>query len=444
MAIPNPQVAGLDVHKKTVVACTITVDAHGEIHEQTQTFPTMTTDLLALADWLGSQGVSDVAMESTGEFWKPIYNLLEGNFTVLLVNAQHIKTVPGRKTDVCDAAWIAQLLRMGLLRGSFIPPLAQRDLRDLTRKRTSQVQRKAQVVNELPKVLEWANVKLSGVATDIQGVSARAMLAGIVAGQTDTAALADLGRGRLRAKRAQLEQALHGRVRDHHRFMLGQHLTELDFLDEQIVQYTEQIAQHLAAAFPPFPEADVTTAPTPTDDGASSSPPPAAAKPPLGAEQAIALLDTIPGVGRLVAETFVAEVGPRVENFTSAKSLARWARLCPGNNESAGKRFSGRTGSGNPFLKTSLVQAAHAATRVKDSYLAHVYRRLVSRCGAKRALVAVAHHILIAAYHMLKTHQPYDDRALVANAREREDDHLCRRLERKGYTVTRTTLPCLL
>jgi transposase len=438
MEITYPQAAGLDVHKKTVVACSITVDALGEMHHETRTFATMTRDLLALADWLTGHGVTHVAMESTGEFWKPVYNLLEGSFTVLVVNAQHIKSVPGRKTDVADAAWIADLLRHGLLRGSFIPPRPQRDLRDLTRQRSNLVQDQAQVVNTLQKVLEGANLKLSAVATDLQGVSARAILAGIVAGETDTTALAELARGRLRAKRAELDQALRGRVRDHHRFLIGQHLTHLDFLQEQIAQFGEQITLLLATAFPSPPStgsdwANVT--------GCVRLDQVLAPEPPLGGEQAIALLDTIPGVARRVAETLVAEIGPSVEHFRSAKSLARWARLCPGNNESAGKRHSGRTGAGNPQVRTALVQAAHAAVRVKDCYLAHVYHRLAVRRGAKRALVAVAHRILIAAYHVLLGRQPYDDRALVENAQERSVEHLRRRLERHGYTVTREPLP---
>jgi transposase len=436
MEITYPRCAGLDVHKKTVVACAITVDATGEIRQETRTFTTMTSDVLALADWLTTQGVTHVAMESTGELWKPLYNILEGSCEVLVVNAQHIKTVPGRKTDVADAAWIADLLRHGLLRGSFIPPLAQRDLRDLVRQRMNLVQEQAQVANTLQKVLEWANLKLTAVVTDIQGVSARAILDAIVAGETDADVLAELARGRLRAKRAQLDQALQGRVRDHHRFLIGQHLAHLDFLDEQIGQFTAQIATHVAAAFPPPP--------TDSDDaetGPTVEAPRLSTDRPLGGEQAIALLDTIPGVARRVAEIVLAEVGVSVERFLSAKSLARWARLCPGNSESAGKRRSGRTGSGNPTLRVALVQAAHAAVKVKDSYLAHVYHRLAARRGARRAIIAVAHRILIAAYHILRSHRPYDDRALVANADQRTDDHLRRRLERRGYTVTREAPP---
>ena len=241
MEVTYPACAGLDVHKKTVVACVLVSGPTAEPHQETRTFATMTADLLALADWLAGQGVTHVAMESTGEYWKPVYNLLEGTGTVLLVNAAQIKNVPGRKTDVGDAQWIADLLRHGMLRGSFVPPLPQRDLRDLTRQRASLVQERAMVVNHLQKVLEWANLKLAGVATDVTGVSARAMLAALAEGQTDPAALADLARGRLRAKREQLEQALAGRVRDHHRFMLAQHLIHLDFLEEQIAVFDARI-----------------------------------------------------------------------------------------------------------------------------------------------------------------------------------------------------------
>jgi transposase len=441
MNLLYPQSAGLDVHKKTVVACALTVDAHGEMHEATQTFATMTPDLLALADWLGQQGVTHVAMESTGEYWKPVHSLLEGNFTVLVVNAQHLKTVPGRKTDVGDAAWIADLLRHGLLTGSYIPPLAQRDLRDLTRQRTNLVQERAQVSNTLQKVLEWANLKLGDVVSDVTGVSARAMLTAIVDGQTDPTALAELARGRLRSKRAILDRALVGRVRPHHRFLLRQHLTHLDFLEEQIAQFDEQIASQLATTFP-APGGE-----PPPPRGDSAEPPVLPLPPaPLGAEQALALLDTIPGVARRVAETLLAEIGTEVTRFRSAKSLARWARLCPGNNESAGKRLSGRIGAGNPNLRAALVQAAHAAVRVKECYLARVYQRLVVHRGAKRAIIAVAHRILIATYHILLQRQPYADHALVVQDAAAKLARLRRRIqrdgiERDGYRVTIELIP---
>jgi len=248
MEVVYSHCAGLDVHKKTVVACCLTPGPHGRLQMETRTFGTMTHELLALSDWLNSKGITHVAMESTGEFWKPVYNILEANFVVLVVNAHHIKTVPGRKTDVKDAEWIADLLRHGLLRGSFIPPLPQRDLRDLTRQRTNLIHERATVANQLHKVLEWANLKLTSVLTDITGVSARAMLQALIAGEADVAVLADLAKGRMRTKRAALEEALAGRVRDHHRFLIAQHLVHLDFLDEQIEGFDQQIAAVIEGA----------------------------------------------------------------------------------------------------------------------------------------------------------------------------------------------------
>jgi transposase len=429
MEVTYPACAGLDVHKKTVVACALTPGRAAEPQRTTRTFGTMTADLLALADWLAVQGITHVAMESTGEFWKPVYNLLEGSLTVLVVNAAQIKHVPGRKTDVGDAEWIADLLRHGLLRGSFIPPLPQRDLRDLTRQRASLVQERAMVVNQLQKVLEWANVKLAGVASDVTGVSARAMLAALAAGPTDPAALAELAQGRLRAKREQLEQALAGRVRDHHRFMLAQHLIHLDFLEEQITVFDARITAHLETALRP-----------PADPPVQDEPLPAAMRrpedPPLTGPQAIALLDTIPGIGRQVAEVVVAEVGTAMERFGSPGRLARWAKLCPGTNESAGKRYSGRTGKGNQTLRTALVQAAHAAVRVKDCYPARVYARLVGRRGAKRAIIAVAHRLLLAAYHVLLYRHPYVDYQPPETKQRHAVETLRRRLERHGFKVT--------
>jgi transposase len=291
MDVIFPACAGLDVHKKTVVACCITPGRGREPQRETRTFATMTDDLLALSDWLTHQGVTHVAMESTGEFWKPVYNLLEGSFTLLLGNAAHVTNVPGRKTDVGDAAWLADLLRHGLVRASFIPPLAQRDLRDLTRQRTNLVQERAQVVNHLQKVLEWANLKLAAVASDVTGVSARAMLRALVEGQTNPTLLAELAKGPLRRKRADLARALTGRVRAHHQFLLAQHLTHLDFLEEQIACFDEQIRTHLATALGSSPE----PGPPPEREGPE---PPAPTVGPIAGPQAVALLDTIPGGGR--------------------------------------------------------------------------------------------------------------------------------------------------
>ena len=312
MQITYTHVAGLDVHKKTVVACIFTPGPHGEPHKELRTFGTMTQDLLALADWLTSKGVTHVAMESTGEFWKPVYNLLEASFIVLVVNAQHIKTVPGRKTDVKDAEWLADLLRHGLLKGSFIPPLPQRDLRDLTRQRTNLVQDRAHVVNQLQKVLEWANIKLTSVVSDIMGVSARAMLAALIGGEEDQAALAGLAQGRLRSKQAELERALEGQMRPHHRFMLVQHLTHIDFLEEQIAAFDHQISSRMDehVPSPPPPPAPLGSDDAAAEQHAASMPKAAdtAASRAVPWAEAVTLLDSAPGVSRKLAEIIIAEV----------------------------------------------------------------------------------------------------------------------------------------
>jgi transposase len=439
MEITYTHCAGLDVHKKTVVACCITVGMAGEKQQAIRTFGTMTVDLLALSDWLLTLGVSHVAMESTGEFWKPVYNILEGNFELLVVNAKHIKNVPGRKTDVKDAEWIAELLRHGLLRGSFIPPQAQRDLRDLTRQRTNLVQDRATVVNRLQKVCEWSNLKLSAVATDITGVSARAMLQAILAGQTEPQTLADLAQGRLRNKRHELERALNGVVRDHHRFMLAQHLAQIDFLDEQIARYDDQIAQHMAQGAPDHSPEPPASPPTSIDmpDDASVEPSLSGAAP-LTWQEAISLLDTIPGVNRRMAELLLAEIGIDMSRFPSAAHLASWAKVAPGNNESAGKHYSAATGHGNRWLRTAIVQAAWAAVKVKNSYLAAFYHRLAARRGAKRAIFAVAHRILTAIYHMLSKREVYHDLG-VTYLDERNKpkllNRIVRRLEQLGFQV---------
>jgi transposase len=426
--------AGLDVHKKTVVACCLTPGADGTPKREIRTFSTMTQDLLALSDWLTSLGITHVAMEATGEFWKPVYTILEATLTVLVVNAHHIKTVPGRKTDVKDAEWIADLLRHGLLRASFIPPLPQRDLRDLTRQRTTLVQDRATVVNRLQKVLEWANIKLTSVATDVTGVSARAMLEGIVAGEGDPAALAELAYGRMRSKRAALEQALTGRVREHHRSLLAQHLLHLDFLDEQIQDLEQQLATMIAHE----PPADV-----PPASRVGERPGEQVAKEGAGAvmawSDAVELLDTIPGVGRTAAEQIVAEIGTDMGRFASAAHLASWAKVCPGNHESAGNRRSAKTGGGNRWLRSVLIQAAWAAVKVKDSHLAGVYHRLAGRRGVKRAIMAVAHRILVAAYYMLREQAPYREPGAPPVDEQRKANLLSRmlkRIEKLGYTVS--------
>lgn len=452
MELVNAQCAGLDVHKKTVVVCVRLAAPNGKAHKETRTFSTMTFDLLALADWLLASGVTHVAMESTGEFWKPVFALLEGQFTVLVVNAQHIKQVPGRKTDVKDAEWIAELLAHGLLRASFIPPAPQRDLRDLTRQRITLIQERASVVNRLQKVLEWANIKLAAVATDVLGKSARAMLEAIIDGQSDSAILSELAQGRLRAKREALEQALAGRVRTHHRFMLARHLEHIDFLDEQIATFDAEIAEAIRLASEP----EEPTPPSANDGRKHAAPsaapaepprlvpaappsaPTAGTLPPLTWAEAIEIWDDIPGIGRRVAEQIVAEVGIDMQQFQNAAHLASWAKLCPGNNESAGKRKSASVGKGNNWLRSTLVQAAHAAVRVKDSYLSAFYGRLVGRRGKKKAVVAVAHKILVLAYTLIRKRERYRDPGAAYLDEHRKDKlvhRLRRRIESLGYAV---------
>jgi transposase len=399
MNVMYERCAGLDVHKKTVVACVLTPDG-----PETRTFGTMTADLLVLSDWLLACGCTHIAMESTGDYWKPVFNMLEGTFEVLLVNAQHVKAVPGRKTDVKDAAWLAELLQHGLLRASFIPPVAQRELRDLTRYRSTFIRERATLVNRVQKLLEDANIKLASVASDIMGVSGRAMLAALLAGHTDPQALADLAKGRLRSKREALVKALEGRVKPHHRFVLTELLCQIDSLDDTIARFDGRI-QEIGAPF----------------------------------EAAVSLLDTIPGVARQSAEVIVAEIGTDMERFPSADHLASWAGVAPGNHESAGKRTTGKTRKGNRFLRTILVQAAHAAARTKGTYLSAQYRRLATRRGKKRAILAVAHSMLVMAYDMIQRQEPYREAGADYFDHLQPEDtvrRLVTRLERLGYHVT--------
>lgn len=396
--------AGIDVHKRMVMVCRSLATPDGTLETTIRSFGTTTAELLRLSDWLTAGVVTHVAMESTGVYWKPIFNLLEGSFTVWVWNAQHVKNVPGRKTDVKDAQWLTDLLRHGLVQPSFIPPEDQRALRELTRERTNFVRQRATLINRVQKVLESANIKLGDVATNVLGVSGRAILDALVAGETDVSALADLARGLLRKKRAALAAALAGRVRPHHRVLLPELLCQIDRLDDTI--------SHLDAAIQEACAADAA---------------------------AIGLLDTIPGVGQDLAEVIVAEIGTDLSRFPSAGHLAAWAGVAPGNNESAGKRRSGRTRKGNPYLKVGLVQAARAAVRSKGTYLAAQYRRLVRRIGDKRALVAVAHSIVVSVYHMLSRKEPYQD--LGADYFERRQPeaqvkHLTWQIEKLGYSVT--------
>jgi transposase len=434
MQVVYARCAGLDVHKKSVVACARLVAPDGQLTTHVRTVGTMTADLLALADWLLSLEITHVAMESTGEFWKPVFNILESQLTVLVVNAQHIKHVPGRKTDVRDAEWIADLLAHGLLRPSFVPPAPQRMLRDLTRQRTALVQERGSVVQRLQKVLEWANIKLSAVASDITGVSARAMLAAMLEGQTDPAVLARLAQGRLRSKQAELEQALRGRFQPHHTFMVRQHLEHVDFLDEQIAAFDAQIAEAMTTGGGAPPASGGGTAP---NDG--SAPGAAGAGPGgLAWEAARELVDAIPGIGQRVAEVLVAEVGTDMSRFPDAGHLASWARLCPGQHESGGKRHSRRIGQGNRYVRSVLMQAAHAAAKQQGTFLATFYQRLATRRGRKRAMVAVAHKILTIVYHLFATGSTYEERGardMDPQQKERLANKLQRRIRELGYTV---------
>jgi transposase len=430
--------AGLDVHKKTVMACRVTPDPTGQQADglmELKEFGTMTADLLALSDWLTEVGITHVAMESTGEYWKPLYNILEGEVTVFLVNAAHVKQVPGRKTDKADARWLAKLMRHGLLQASFIPSLEQRDLRDLTRYRTRLVQERSREVNRLQGVLERANIKLAAVATDIMGVSARAILAALIEGRADPATMAELAKRRMRSKIPLLEQALTGLVRDHHRQLLALQLAHIDFLDEQIDALSAEITRRLAALSDDEPSIIL---PRPTGEAGSAAAPEVASAP-LTFAQAVTLLDTIPGVNQRGGELLVAEWGIDMARFGTAARLAAWSGVAPGNDESAGKQRSGKIRTGNHILRTGLTQLAHAAARTKGTYLSTLYQRLAARRGKKRAIMAVAHSIVVSAFHMLSRHEPY--RELGANyfdecQRTHLVDRLTRRIERLGYHVT--------
>jgi transposase len=377
-----PHCAGLAVHKKTVMVGCIVPGADGTPQRLRRTCSTMTHDLLLLADWLTALGVTHVALEATGEFWKSVSNILESSFTLLVVNARHSKHVPGRTTDVKDAEWIAELLRHGLLRPSFIPPLPQRDLRDLTRQRTNLVQDRATVVLRLQKVLEWANLKLTSVVTAITGVSARAMLEGIIEGEGDGAVLAELAHGRMRSKRAALEQALTGRVREQHRYLLAQHLIHMDFLDEQIEDLEAQIGQMIAHesgqdSSPPHAAAGEAAAASAEPLDASGEDGAAGAAVPWA--DAVELLDTIPGVGRTAAEQIIAEIGTDMGRFRSAAHLASWARMCPGNNERAGKRFSGKCqSSAYTASRSSAIVHRSSAMVHRSPAIVHTTRLLLS------------------------------------------------------------------
>ncbi len=405
MEVLYSRCCGLDVHKKSVTACMLITEPGKPVRKEIRTFGTMTADLLALSAWLTENGVTHVAMESTGVYWMPIWNILEGSVVLLLVNARHIKMVPGRKTDVKDCEWIADLLRHGLLKGSFVPDQFQRDVRELTRYRTSLIEQRSSEVNRLQKTLEGANIKLSSVATDVMGVSGRQMLEALVAGQTDPVALAELARGKLRDKMPELQKALGGRFRTHQQFLVAQHLAHIDYLDEAIARLDAEIGEKLR----PF-------------------------------EQTVIRLDAVPGIGRRIAEVLIAEIGVDMTRFPTARHLASWAGMCPGNNESAGKHRSGKARKGNRYVRRALTEAAHGASRTKNSRLAAKKARLAARRGNKKAIVAVGHLILTIVYHLLKHPDSvyhdlgrgyYDERNHAKNRRR-----LVKQLEAMGYEVS--------
>jgi transposase len=396
--------AGLDVHKETVSVCISRCETDGKKRQQLRVYGTFIRDLLALADWLQENGVTHVAMEATGVYWRPVWAVLEGHFQQMLVNPQHIKAVPGRKTDAKDCEWIADLLQHGLLKGSFVPVASLRELRDLTRARTSLVRERAALANRIQKVLEDANIKLGNVVSDILGVSSRAMLQSFVSGETEAARLAALARGRMRSKQPELIPALEGKISDHHRFLLREYLDQGEYLERKIVVFEEEIERHLDPFAP-----------------------------------AISLLDPVPGCHPVSLRALLAEIGTDREQFPTAKQLCSWACVCPGNQESAGRRKSGRTRQGNRWLRGLLNQMAWAAAHTKDTYFWAQFRRLRRHRGEKRALLAVAHSLLTVIWHMLKHGTAY--RELGADYFDRiEPRRLERqavaRLERLGFVVT--------
>ena len=404
MQIIHDCCCGLDVHAKTVVGCLI---KHGR--KQILTFSTMTDDLLRLLDWLTAEGCTHVAIESTGVYWRPVFNILEGSLEVILVNARHVKAVPGRKTDVKDCEWLADLLRHGLLKASFIPPLEIRELRELTRYRNSIVKEQATTSNRIQKIAESGNIKLSQVASDALGVSGRLMLRALAGGETDAEKMSELARARMRNKKGELKRALEGRLTRAQRWVLAELLDRYEELEAAIKKVNEQIRKEVEESPDPF------------------------------VREAIKLLDTIPGVGEPVAQIIVSEMGVDMRRFPTDKHLASWAGMCPGNNESAGKRKSGKTTKGSQYLRAALVQAAWAGSRAKGTYVQAQYQRLVKRMGKNKALVAVGHTILVICYHVLLNRESYQelggdyfDRQNVQGQRSR----LIRKLESLGLKVT--------
>jgi transposase len=407
MQVMYERCAGIDVHQRFLVVCLSLVEA-GQRSKELRTFRNETADLLALREWLSQKGCTHVGMESTGVYWMQVYRRLEGSFELVVANAQHMKAVPGRKTDVQDAEWIADLLQHGLLTKSFVPSQEQQDLRDLTRLRESLVQERARLINRVHKLLEEAGMKLAVVLSDILGKSGRRILDALCARETDAVRLASLVAPNVHATQEQLVAALTADWREHHRFLLQELLHLIDAQNQSISRLEQELEQRLA----PF-------------------------------EEQIELCDQITGVSREVIHVLMAEVGTDLSRFPDAEHLSSWAGVCPGHKESAGKRLSGKTRHGNRYVRTTLVQAAHGVRRSK-SYLGERYRRLKKRRGSKRAALAVAHTLLVIYYHMMKTGEPYHEKgeAFFPQANLKQVEHrLVRRLELLGYQVSRTGPP---
>ena len=401
-------VAGLDLHLKSIQCAVRCRQDSGKLLATVRSYGTMTRDLRAMADYLQGLGVTHVALEATGVLWKPIWNIFDGRFTLLLVNPRHLKKVPGRKTDVSDAEWIAQLSEHGLLRGSFVPPRPIRELRDLTRHRAQLAGEHTRVANRIHKLLEDADIKLGAVASDVLGKSGRAMLRALLRGEKDPDKLAELALGGLRGKIPQLKLALEGNCTEHHRFLLGRLLSHLSYLESQSDQLSVRIAHRLDALLP---------------------------------QEVFQRLDDIPGMNRTSIENVIAEIGPDMEVFPDEQRLCSWCGICPGNEESGGKRLRSRTRKGNRWLRRALAESAWAAQRVKDSYLAAQFRRLSTRRGKKRALVAVGHSLLVIIYHVLRKNVEYKDLGPEYFDRlepERLRRYLVKRLQRLGYEVALT------
>ena len=408
MEILHPHCAGLDVHKGSVVACTRHM-VDGGVKREVRSFKTTTKDLMALSAWLSVEGCTHIVMEATGVYWKPVWHILsDGEFKLVLANAAHVKNVPGRKTDVNDATWLADLMAHGLVRGSFVPDEPTQEMRNLLRTRKQFVRERSSHVQRIQKTLEDANIKLDSVIADIVGLSGRRMIEALIAGETDPTALAALAHRRIKATPADLEAALRGRVTDHHRFMLRLLLQHIDAIDAAIAQ----IDQEVDGKVEPF-------------------------------RTAIQIVSTIPGVRELSAEVIVAEIGIDMARFPTQAHLIAWSGLCPRNDESAGKRRSTRMRKGAPWLKTTLIQCAWAAARTKESYLQAQFHRLRARRGAKKAIGAVAASILTAAYHMLKTGTLYHDLGpnhFDKRAKEKHVHRLINRLQNLGFAVEITPL----